>query len=610
MGNQRPIQLHWVGSLCFSLCMPALAQPVIVTDEVVVTAARISQPASRALQPVTVISAEDIAAAGQQTLAELLQAKGGVEITSNGGPGQSSAVRIRGAESTHTLVLIDGVRANSATAGTTSLEHIPLSQIERVEIVAGPLSSLYGSEAIGGVIQVFTRGSRAAPGATGSVSYGAYNTHNVSGGFGAWHHDTEFNINAALSDAGGFSTTKASIPFGQHNPDRDGYRNNSVSAKIAHHFGDNHELGATLFQAEGAAHFDAGPATDDVNRTTVNASSIYSRNRITQNWQSLLKLGFGLDDSVIVGAFPSRTRTDQTQFSWQNDVKLGVGSLIGGIEHLDQHVTSTTAYNQTKRTVDSLFAGYLGEWGQHSWQLNARNDDNSQFGGRTTGSLGYGHRINSNVRVRFGAGTAFKAPTFNDLYFQDPFFAGNPNLRPERSRSREAGIDLTGQYGKFSAVWFENRISDLIVIDPATFATMINLSQTRTQGTEFGYSTEVRGYQLRAKATLQNPVNEANNTLLPRRAKQFGSAAVSHAIGAWRGGAEVVASGARFNGSNEVPTQRMHGYGLLNLFGSYRIDRKWSVDARWNNALGRDYELVQNFNTPGSNLFVTLRYQP
>lgn len=579
-------------------------------DTVVVTATRFPQARSQTLQPVTIITAEDIAASGQQTLLDVLQALGGVEVAANGGFGQPSAIFMRGANPGHTLILVDGMRISSATAGTTAVEHIPLAQIERIEVVPGEMSSLYGSDAVGGVIQIFTKGGRDAPAASASAGAGTYSTYALSGGLHRALGETQLSVNAGYFDTAGFDATKPSIPFGQHNPDRDPYRNSSVSAKLSHAPSDLHELGATVFQSEGTTHFDSGASTDDVNRQTLSAYSLYSRNQLTGIWKSLVRLAEGTDDSTVSGSAPGFFTTRQPQLTWQNDIGIGAGTAVVGLEYMTQHVASDTAYNQTYRSIRSAFAGYAGHHGAHSWQLNLRQDDNSQFGNHGTGLAGYAYSVTTALRVRASTGTAFKAPTFNDLYF--PGFS-NPNLQPERSRSREAGISYEQGGQRFSATYFDNRISDLIVFvvtDPATFAgTPENVDRARIRGTELAYQAFGGPWQLRAKATFQNPVDEASGDLLPRRARQFGSLAVQNARGPWKLGGELVASGARFDRPGEDPAARMHGYALLNLTAAYSVNRSMVLRARWNNVFDREYELVQNFNTPGSNLFVALQYQ-
>lgn len=582
-------------------------------QEVVVTATRVPQAQSQTLQPVTVITAEDIAKAGQQTLVEVLQALGGVEVASNGGFGQPSSVFMRGANSDQTLVLVDGMRISSATLGSTALENIPLNQIARIEVVPGQLSGLYGSDAIGGVIQIFTKSGSYAPAASVTAGAGTYGTSSVTAGLSRMLGSVDLSLTVGYFGSDGFDATKPGA-FG-HDPDSDGYRNQNFSGKVAYHLDARNELGLTLFQSDAHTHFDNDPTIDAVNHQTLSAFSIYSSNQITDAWQSLLRAGQGQDKSSVTGAFPSFFATRQPQYTWQNNIKLGPGTAIAGAEYLIQDVTSDSAFAQNQRTIRSAFAGYLGAYERHDWQANVRVDDNSQFGNHTTGLLGYGYRVTDELRLRVGGGTAFKAPSFNNLYAVDPsgLFTPNPNLLPERSHSTEAGVNYQMGANRFSATYFENRIEDLIVFvttDPATGAgTVQNLNSATIKGVELGYQGSFAAMQAYVRLTLQNPTDEATGLMLPRRAKEFGSAGLSGTSGPWTLGGEVVASGARFDQPGEAEASRMHGYGLLNLTATYTFDTKWSVRARWNNVFDRQYELAQNFNTPGSNVFVALQYQ-
>ncbi|MBM3341605.1 MAG: TonB-dependent receptor [Betaproteobacteria bacterium] len=591
----------------------AQSATVPVGPTVIVTATRTAENMSEAHAQASVISAAQIRAGGYATLTEVLQAHGGVEITRNGGPGQPSAVFMRGAEARHTLVLIDGLRVGSATAGGTAFEHIAPAQIERIEIVPGPLSGVYGADAIGGVIQIFTRG--AASGTSAKVSVGSFGTREVAAGFGRRIGNSEFSLAAGYSETRGFDATKPNTPFAQYNPDRDGYRNRNVSARWIQHLTDGHELGATAFHSRGDTHFDAGLATDDVRSQTVQAFSLYSRNRITPNWTSLLRIGSARDHSASVGAFPGYFRTDQHQVLWQHDVRLSVGTLIGGVEFLSQRVASDTPYSGTRRDVKSAFLGYRGDFGAHGFQANGRRDDNSQFGAQHTGSLGYSYRFTRAWRARMAAGTAFKAPTFNDLYFPDfpPFYFSNPDLRPERSRGREVGINYDGAQQQFAATLFRNRISNLITVvtDPVTFvSTTRNLNSARIDGVALAWRAQIQAWQLRANATLQDPRDDATGAQLRRRAKYLGSAAAEKTTGPWRVGAEVVASGARFDSTTEAPNTRLHGYALLNLTARYALTRDWALDVRWGNVFNREYESARFFNDARGNGMVALVYQP
>ena len=591
------------GAACAALSFMAEAQQIIVT------ATRIPQPISDVLRDATVISAEDIARAGPISLAELLQQLGGLEIASAGGRGGATSVFIRGANAAHTLVLVDGVRLQSATVGATAFENIPLAQIERIEIVPGPASSLYGSDAIGGVIQIFTRGGRGGSGAQASATLGSHDTGALEAAASASWDATDVSLSGGVLRSGGINATRPGISFGRFNADRDSYRNANLSGRLVHRYGDGQELGASVFLSDGAARYDNGPDNDPRTEQKLSVVSAYLRNRLGA-WESLVRLGASRDDSASLGdAFPGEFRTDQAQASWQNTFTVGAGAaLVAGAEYVEQKVATDSPFAVTRRNIASVFAGANLERAGHALQASARRDDNSQFGTPTTGSVAYGYRITPALRVRAAYGTAFHAPSFNDLYF--PGF-GNPQLAPERSRNREAGIDYQWGTQRLAATYFDNRIAGLIVFvfDPATFeGRPENVARARVRGTEISWSGQLAATQLRAKLALQDPQSLPDGYQLQRRAKRHGSLVATRAFGAWSAGAEVVASGERFDSANESPSSRMAGYGFLNLTLARALTPEWSVDVRWNNVADKDYELVQGFRTSGSNAMVTLRW--
>ena len=599
--------------LAAGCCVCAAETPVTRGEPVIVTATRIPQRTTESIQPAAIITREEIASSGHHSLAELLGARAGLETALSGGLGQPSAVFMRGAEARHTMVLIDGLRVGSATNGGTAFESIPLNQIERIEIVPGPLSSLYGSDAIGGVIQIFTRRGRDGTGA--KIGAGSFGTREIAGSYGRNAEGNEFALSAGALESAGFDATRPAIPFGQHHPDADRYRNRNLSGRWDRDLGAGHALGLTAFLSEGRTHFDAGAATDDVNRQLLQAFSLTSRHRVTETWSSLLRVGTTRDDSSSTGAFPGYFQTDQHQATWQNEILVPAGTLLGGLEYLDQRVASHTLFKQTGRTIRSAFAGYSGRTGAHALQLNARHDDNDQFGARDTGSVGYAYRVGPAWRLRASVGTAFKAPTFNDLYFPDlaPFFFSNPGLRPERSRSREAGADYESARAQFQATVFDTRITDLITVftDPATFvSTTRNLSRARIEGLEVAARAAWAGWHARAQLTLQDPRDEATGAQLRRRARRHGSLAVGKAAGPWRLGAELAGAGERFDSTNEAPNTRLHGYALLHLTAGYALSRDWHAGLRWHNVLDRDYETVQFFRSRGSSVSAWLAWQP
>ncbi|HZP89243.1 MAG TPA: TonB-dependent receptor [Burkholderiales bacterium] len=575
-----------------------------VTEPVVVTATRTPQSLETTIRPVDIVSAEQIRDSGQQTLTELLQSRSNVQVASTGGFGQPASVFIRGANANHTLVLLDGIRVNDPLSSLTSFENLRGNQFSRIELVPGPLSSLYGSEAVGGVVQLFTYRWPLAPRVQGSIGYGTYDTTEVYGGVSAGRDNTGISVNAGYLQSGGFSATNASEPFGAFNPDRDPHRNRNLSASLVHRLAPDQEIGASAFYTDGSTHFDASPTTDDINRQRIGVFSAYTRNKLSDRWTSLLRMGVAQDQLSTQGFFPGRIASRQTQLTWQNDFATDVGTFIGGAEYLRQQARGKNDFAVDQREIYSAFAGYTGEFDRHILQASLRHDRNSQFGSETTGAAGYAYRLTEHVRLRASAGTAFHAPTFNDLYF--PFF-GNPDLQPEKSRSWEIGADLLSGRQRLGLTYFENRILDLIALQAPTFQPF-NVSRARIRGLELSYQAELAGLEIEAHATLQDPRNVQTDKLLQRRARVFGNLALAKTIGRWRAGAELVGAGSRFDSNNENPASKLDAYAILNLLASYRFARDLSLDLRWNNVANTHYELVKGFNTPGSNVFVALRY--
>ena len=607
----QPTLSRMSSAFSFALLAPfvpipsANAQPATL-DPVVITATRISQPVSTLLSDVRIIDRDDIANAGSLSLVELLQAHGGVEIAANGGPGQIGAVFIRGANANHVVVLIDGVRINSATSGTNAFEHIPLARIERIEVVRAPASSLYGADAIGGVIQIFTRdrGNRVSASAGG----GTWSAQRYDAGIAREWGATRFSIGGGYEQSRAFSATNEANVF-SFDPDNDPYRNRNATASLAHGLAPGHELSARAFVSDGTTHFDAGAGTDDVNRQRLSSYSLESRNRFRDGWTSLLRVARGTDDIDTTGGFPSSFRTEQNQAPWQNDFRVPGGTLVAGLEYRRERVESTTEYSETSRTIRAVFAGYSGAFGAHLLQGSVRRDDNSQFGDRSTGNIGYGYRITPAWRVSASTGTAFKAPSFNDLYFVSPFFSGNPDLKSERSTSREAAIRHDERGGRYrgSLTVFENRIRDLIAVDP-TFTTVVNVNEARIRGATLALEADMGNHRVKAEVTQADPIDVATGNLLVRRAKTFGSMSLNSVAGPWRWGGELIGSAERFDSVTNAPSSRLPGYMLVNLRAAYSITPQWNVSARWNNVLDKKYDLVRGYNTPGSNVFVVLEY--
>jgi len=576
------------------------AEPI---PQVVVTANRVPQAADTVIADVTLIDAEQIARAGPIGLAELLQRHAGAEISLTGGPGQPSGVFLRGTNTSHVVVLIDGVRINSSTTGTTALEHVPLAQIERIEVLRGPASSLYGSDAIGGVIQIFTR---APDGITAGVSAGSDQRGEVRAGIGRTAGDWSWSLNGgALNVKRAFSATNASNTF-SFNPDDDPYRDQHANGAVQWRWAEGHRISLRGTVSDANTHFDAGLGSDDVNHQRLGSAALESQDRLTAIWRSTLRLARGTDHSTTSGAFPSTFDTDQDQLSWQNDINLGSTNLTAGAEWRRERVTSDTAYTQTSRTTGSLFVAAQHTFDTVQLEESLRGDHNSQFGTHTTGRVGAGWSFAPDWRVSGAAGTAFRAPTFNDLYFPSAFgFSGNPDLKPERSRGLDAALRYRSGGTTLSLTAFDNHIDDLIAVDP-TFSTVINVNRARIHGVTLAAAQLWGAWRADFEWTHQSPRDADTGNLLVRRAEDHGRAGLAYDTGVWRVGGDITASSERFDSAANTPESRMGGYGLLSLHANWSITRDTTIGARVLNATDKRYEIAQGYNTAPRQYMLTL----
>ncbi len=587
--------------------LPSLV-PKAAFEPVVVTAARLAQPVSEVLADVTIIGPEEIARAGQSSVADLLARQPGVEISTNGGPAGSTAVFLRGANGNHTVVLLDGVRIASSTTGTASLEAIPVDQIERIEILRGPASSLYGPDAIGGVIQIFTR--RGEPGGArfnASAGYGSYDTEKVSAGVAGGAASWTYALQAGASRSQGFTAIWNPQNF-SYNPDRDGYRNGNVSANVSWRLAADHDLSAQAFHSRLNAQFDESPTVDDRTITTVDSYVLALHDRWTAAWTSRLSAAETRDDSdSSQSTFGGIFRTRQRLYTWQNELTLPAGILQLIAERREEHVGGDTAFAVSDRTTNAAGAIYQLHQGPHDVQAVLRYDRSSQFGGETTGTVAYGYRFAQAWRATLSAGTAFKIPTFNDLYF--PGFS-NPNLQPEKSRNVEAGLYYAPPDQQARVVVYRNRVRDLIVLEcNEDFSSCLpqNVDRATLEGVSFGYERSWSDTTLKASVDLQRPEDDATGALLPRRARRHAAIFLAHNLGPWRFGIEETASSARFD--DPANTRRLGGYAVTNLTLEYAFARSWTFFARLNNLFDKRYELVADYNTPRANVFAGVRFQ-
>lgn len=580
----------------------ALAADGGLLDEIVVTATRTARTADESLQSVTVISRKAIEQSQARSLPELLAGVPGLSIVSNGGAGKATSVFLRGANDDHVLVLIDGVKVGSATTGKAAFQDIPLDQIERVEIVRGPRSTLYGSGAIGGVIQIFTR--QVAKAVSASAGAGSQDTRRLSASLSGLSGEVSWRMSASH-----FYTDGINVRPAHPDKDEDGYENNALSLALNWQLDADHRLAFDWMRAQGKNEYDGGSTKIGAHGESVQqVAGVAIHSRLAGHWQSTLRLGQSLDAS---DDWASATATSKTSFdtrrnsvSWQNDFTLGRDLLTLGLDAVDDRVSSTTNYATKSRMEKAAFGQYQFGLGQHELIAGLRRLDNEQFGGHTTGNLDWGYDLGNGLRLRAGYGTAFKAPTFNQLYYPDiGFYKGNPDLRPETSETREVGLRSGGGWITWDVSLFRTDVENLI----AGWYPPINTAQARMAGGEAGLGLSLAGWQLRTTVSHVDTEDRATGKRLARRPQWSGRFDADRAFGRNRFGISVYGQDGSFDDAANAVA--IDGFAVVDLRFERAIDDRFSLQAKAGNLFDQSYETASGYASPGRTFFIGLNYR-
>ncbi|QDD10333.1 TonB-dependent receptor domain-containing protein [Candidatus Methylopumilus planktonicus] len=604
------------------------ADTTLKTSDVFVTATRTPISKNNVIADVTTITEEEIERAGSSSLTDLLQRQPGIEIYNSGGQGKVSSLHIRGSESDHVVVLIDGLRVNQVTSGLTAFENIPLSQIEKIEIVRGASSSLYGAGAIGGVIQIFTKKGVSGFKPYAAIGYGRYDTKTAQAGIRAGNDSTNYAINISSLSTDGFSALKTNDPIFN---DKDGYNNLSLSGSINHKFNQDNSIGINFIKSSGNNKYDNRFATsfiDYKNKMDTQATGINFSNKVTNDWQSDLKIGqsiYKYNGHDGVSWTPNISK--QNQLSWLNNITLSLGSLLLGYDFNRETINKSLEYDKSERNNSGYLVGYLLNRDNHNLQLNYRVDDNSAYGKFNTGNIGYGYNLNKQWNISSIYGTAFRAPNFMDLYFCSSYgCSNNPNLKPEESKNIEASLRYQKDEDKFSATIFKNKIDNFIQLDSGYIPQ--NTEKAKFEGITFNGSTFVDHFQLYGNVTLQSAKNDVTNQKLLRRSQQYGNLGLNYYSGPWNMGTEINASGSKNDACDPFEFScpiKIPGYAVVNLVADYKINNDMKLNLRINNLLNKDYALAYDgqpgatgdygargfaYQTAGASFFINLRYEP
>mgnify|MGYP000149593059 CR=1 FL=1 len=600
-----PLSLFCLISVGFSV----QAEQTEKLPKLIVTATRTDQSIDHLSAASTVFTRHDIERLQLQSVPELLKQATGVDVTESGGPGKAASVYIRGTGSGHVLVLIDGVRIGSVTLGSSPFSSLPIDQIERVEIVRGSQSSLYGSDAIGGVIQIFTRKGQYTDNNKPTVSIeaggGSYDTAHVSGNVSGKYKQLGYAVGVSHITTSGFNASSSS----SQDADRDGYKNTSFNIRTDYKINDDYRAEAFVLRSQGENEFDNNFGSDR-NDFVIQNIGLSGYMQFSDNWLSTLRLGESRDQSRQPDGDFFNTRRRMVSLS--NKIKLNSNhQIIIGSDFRNDHIESHQSYAETDRYDIGGFAEYYGRWFDLiDFNASVRGDEDEQFGSHITGNSGFRIGLaNSGIDVVANFSSGYKAPTFNDLYWPDGSFGvGNPYLKPEESTTFEVGLEGQHDWGNWVIRAYHTNIENLINWEPITPGSFKyqpkNVNKAQIDGIEGEISTQLYGWNITLNGNALSPKDRVSNQRLSDRAQlQLGVDISKEIFDHLNIGSSLNVSGDRLDG-----TTKSHGAIVWDIRAAYQINNSWSIKGKLKNLLNDQYQTNKGFNTADRNFFVSVNY--
>ena len=587
-------------------------------ETIVATPARANQALSDVYGDVSVITSETLRNAGATSLTELLARQPQIQTYQLGGPQTLSGLFVRGAGPQQTLVMVDGQRINDPATGSTYLSTMDPATIERVEIVRGAASSLYGSDAMGGVINIITRsdGQDKPLSVFGNIGVGTHSLFKASVGVSGASNGWDYRLAGSYASSDGFNATREKLGAITYNRDRDGYEQASLSGALGYTWKPGNRLGVSFYNGYTHGDFDSGAYdTNTFGIMRQQSVAVTSNNQLTDWWESVLQV------SVNRNLYDSRASygdsvlgSIQRTYSWQNNFSINRQNKLSLVlERKDESIFGTTTYEQDKRHTNAVGLIYRGDFNRHHIQASLRNDNVSGYNSKTTGSLGYDFDITPEWSVGLAGNTGYRVPTFADLYTPLSFgYQGNPNLKPETSRNIELRTAWRTESSSLSINAWQTRYRDLIngyVCDETFNCTAENVDRATVRGISVNAEHRFDNTRIYAGADFMNPKDDESGKRLIRRAKQVYRIGASHTFGQATVGADFTHTSARYDDKQNTEAKRLGSYGVLNLHASYAFSKNLEAQVYWNNALNKKYETSYGYNSAGSNVFLNLAFR-
>jgi vitamin B12 transporter len=577
--------------------MHADATESALLEQVVVTAARTPQATDEVVLPIIVITGEEIRQRQVTDLGELLATVPGIDIGRNGGAGQGASLFIRGTESNHALILIDGVRINPGTIGGANFQHIDPNQVERIEILRGPRAALYGDQAMGGVINIITRRTREGTAANASARYGSDATWGIDANLGLARSDWTFDIAVGREDTDGYAFRRGST-------ETPGYSNTSVNLGLVHRDGGS-STSIRLWDVSADTEyldFFLNPVSQSSSNSAI---QIERRDQIGEGWTSNFRLSRS-GDEIRQDQSVDFVRSSRLAVDWLSRIDLGRGMVAGlglNIEREDANALSFGSGFDETREDHAIYGDLIGGEGPNDWMVALRYSAYDAFGEQLTWNGEYAYEFSDRTRVFAAAGTAFRAPDATDRFG----FGGDPDLDPEQSTTIEIGFEQELSEGQsLRTSLYRTDIKDLIEYDLGS-SMLMNTERARIQGLELVHILERPDWHLRSAIVLQQPENLNTGDDLARRSSQSLDISLGRSFGDWSLNADIQYVGSRKDSA--FSTIRVDGYTLLDLAASWRMEEQWTLRVRAENLADAEYQTADGYSGRGRSLFASLDYQ-
>ncbi|RRV38289.1 TonB-dependent receptor [Pseudomonas sp. o96-267] len=592
----------------------SLAAEPYVAEPLVVTSGRLAEPQAQATAATTVFERDDIERLQVSSVPDLLSRVPGVSIVQSGGRGSLTSLFLRGANANQTLVLVDGVRLNAAASGLARLEFLSPDQIERIEVVRGARSALYGSDAIGGVVQIFTRRGEDRLQPRLRLAAGSQQTFERSLGMSGGDQRTRFDLGASLVERAGFDRSQDGRGYDN---DHDGLRRKAFNLNLDHRFNDRLKGGLSLLEQHGESEYDDLFSFDPGNpseRFSVSSIAGHLEAQLAKDWSSRLELGHSEDKSENRDPLNADNNyaynTYRDSAGWLNTLRFGdAHQVLLGLDWYEDRLGSDSDFSQSKRWNRAAFAQHRYRGNGFATELGLRHDDNQQFGSENTWNAALSLDLAERLELVLSYGEGFHAPTFNDLYFPtSSFYGGNPDLAPERSKTYEAQLRGDHMDTRWSLSAYRTEVEDLITVvsDPVTFfSTPMNVNKARLQGLELSVERELLGWHVALGASLLDPRDRSSGHILPRRAKRSLSLDLDRQFGAFAAGMTWQTFSGRYD--DAANNREIAGYGLLGVRASWQMDEELLWQVKVDNLLDKDYSQAL-YSRPDDPFFSSVSY--